>query len=196
MKTTSSLTKLSMILITYSIGVQFNRKLAFETMCVVLCAVSLRELVFWGWWNVYFWTPLCYFVAILDLLSQSLSIVLRCGVTLTFLLWHGLCPHRRRLMWPHTGPHTTFSQDFVLRVSFCCVVDEMLLGWICCTRLILTQITVCSASFHLLLLEFDILELQPQLIHCSKMSQPTTFDHINITYIYGDPTVNRIWTPR
>ena len=32
----------------------------------------------------------------------------------------------------------------------------MLLGLVCCTRLIRTLITVCSASFHLLPLEFDI----------------------------------------
>ena len=43
------------------------------------------------------------------------------------------------------------------RVS-CCVIDVMWLGSVCCTRLIRTKITVCSASF-LLLLEFDILEL-------------------------------------
>ena len=48
-------------------------------MCVVLFPLSFRELVFWGWWNVYLWTPLCYFVAILHLFSQSLSIVLRWG---------------------------------------------------------------------------------------------------------------------
>ena len=34
-----------------------------KTMCVVLFLMSLRELVFWGWWNIHLWTPLCYFVA-------------------------------------------------------------------------------------------------------------------------------------
>ena len=38
---------------------------------------------------------------------------------------------------------------------------------VCCTRLIRTLFTVCSASFHLLLLEFDIPELWPQLIQLS-----------------------------
>ena len=33
------------------------------------------------------------------------------------------------------------------------------------------SITVCSASFHLLLLEFDILELRTQLIHWSSKNQ-------------------------
>ena len=40
-----------------------------KTMCMMLFPVSLRELVFWGWWNVYMWTPLCYWVAILHLFS-------------------------------------------------------------------------------------------------------------------------------
>ena len=59
------------------LGVKFDSP--SKTMCVVLFPVSLRELVFWGWWNIYLWTPLCYFVAILHLFSQSWSIVLRCG---------------------------------------------------------------------------------------------------------------------
>ena len=42
---------------------------------------------------------------------------------------------------------------------------------ICCTRLIRTLITVCSASFHLLLLELDISELRPQLIYWSLKYQ-------------------------
>ena len=59
-------------------------------MCVVLFLVSLRKLLFCGWWNLYLWKPLYYFVAILHLLSQFLSIVLRCGgqllnVTFSFI---------------------------------------------------------------------------------------------------------------
>ena len=46
------------------LGVKFDSKLTLKSMCVVLFPVSLRELVFWGWWNVYLWTPLCFFVAI------------------------------------------------------------------------------------------------------------------------------------
>ena len=69
------------------LGVKFDSKLLFE---LFLFNVSLRELVFWGWWKLYLSTPLCYFVAILHLFSQSLSIVLRCGgqllnVTFCFL---------------------------------------------------------------------------------------------------------------
>ena len=33
-----------------------------KTMCLVLSLVSLKELVFWGWWSVSLWTPLCCFV--------------------------------------------------------------------------------------------------------------------------------------
>ena len=47
----------------------------------------------------------------------------------------------------------------------------MWLGLGCCTRLIRTLITVCSASFHLLLLELDIPELRQQLIHWSLKYQ-------------------------
>ena len=41
------------------------------------------------------------------------------------------------------------------------------LGLVCCRRFIQTLITVCSSSFHLLLLESDIPELRPQLVHWS-----------------------------
>ena len=87
-----------------------------KTMCVVLFPVFLRELVLWDWWSVYLWTPLCYFVAILHLFSQSLSTVLRCGgqlqnVTFSFLnarciRWPALCRseflslcHLRHVAW-------------------------------------------------------------------------------------------------
>ena len=43
-----------------------------------------------------------------------------------------------------------------LRVSNICVIDVVLLGLEDCTRLIRTLITACSASFHLLLIKFDI----------------------------------------
>ena len=54
-----------------------------------------------------------------------------------------------------------FSQVYSCR----CIIDVMLLGWVWCTKLIRTLITVCSASFHLLPLECDITEQRPQLIH-------------------------------
>ena len=122
-----------------------------KTMCVILFPMSLRELVFWGWWNVYLWTPLCYYVAILHLFSQSLSIVLRCGgqlLNVTFTSGR-LCP----------DPSFLLCRCFVW------------LGLVCRTRLIRTLIIVCSASFHLLLLEFNIPELWPQFIHWSLKYQ-------------------------
>ena len=61
-------------------------------------------LPFAGRWNVYLWTPLCYFVAIFHLVSKSMSIVLRCGgqlLNFTFSLlsircirWPGFVPIR------------------------------------------------------------------------------------------------------
>ena len=54
-----------------------------KTICVVLFAVSLRALVFWCWWNVYFWTPALLIVAIMHLFSKSSSIVRLCGCQLT-----------------------------------------------------------------------------------------------------------------
>ena len=88
--------------------------------------------------------------------SQYLSIVLRCRgqlLNVTFSVLSSIC-----IRWP----------GFVLfRVSCRFVIDVMLLCWVCCTRLIRILITVCSASFHLLLPEFDISEQRPQLIHRS-----------------------------
>ena len=122
-------------------------------MCVVMFPMSFRELVFLGWWIVHLWTPLCYFFAILHLLSQSLSIVLQCGgqlLNITFSVLSARC-----IRWPGFVP---------IRVSYCCVINVVWLGLVCCARLIRTLIIVCSASFHVLL-DFDFLELRPQLIH-------------------------------
>ena len=51
-----------------------------KTICAVLSLVSLKELLCWGWWIVSLWTPLSCFVVTMHLFSQSLSIILRCGV--------------------------------------------------------------------------------------------------------------------
>ena len=56
------------------------------------------------------------------------------------------------------------------RVS-CCVIDGVFLGLVRCTRLRRTRITFCSVLFLLLLVEFDKLDLQPQLIHWSLKYQ-------------------------
>ena len=52
----------------------------------------------------------------------------------------------------------------LIKVSCRCVMSVMLLHCVCCPRLIRTLIIVCKACFNLLLSEFDILELQLQLI--------------------------------
>ena len=65
---------------------------------------------------------------------------------------------RQVFRWPGCVPS---------RVS-CSVIDVVWLGLGCCTRLIRTLITICSASFHhLLQLEFDKPELRAQLIYWS-----------------------------
>ena len=68
--------------------------------------------------------------------------------------------------------HLQLIEPQVYSVCSChCVIDVLWLGLVCCTRLIRTLMTVCSASFHLLLREFDMPELQPQLIHWSLKYQ-------------------------
>ena len=145
----------------------------------VFFPVSLRELVFWGWWNVYLLTLLCYFVVILHLFSQSFGIVFLCGsrllnVTFSFL-------SARCIRWPGFFP---------IRVSCRCGSDVVWLGLLCCTRFIRTLITGCSASFHLLLREFHILELRPLLIHWSLKYQSVERPNLlgltsRLTFEYG-----------
>ena len=98
--------------------------------------------------------------AIMHLFSQSFSIVLRCeGQRLNATFGFSIA---RCISWPGFAS---------IRVSCRCVIDFALLGWVCCTRLIQTRITVCSTCFHLLVLEFDIHELRPQLVHWSLKYQ-------------------------
>ena len=94
-------------------------------------------------------TRLCCFVATMDLCSESLSIVLRCGGPLLNAIFS--FSSSRCIRWPG------FT---LMRLSCRCVIDVVLLHCVCCTRLIQTRIIVCSVSFHLLLSEFDIPELQ------------------------------------
>ena len=116
-----------------------------NTMCEVLFPVSLRELVFLGWWDVYF-GHLC--VQILHLQFCNFAFVppileyfIQCRgqlLNVNFCFLSARC-----IRWPGFVP---------IRFSCSYVIDIMWLGLVCCTRLIRTQITVCSASFHLLLL--------------------------------------------
>ena len=97
---------------------------------------------------------LCYFVATMHLLSQSLIIVLWC---VALLLYVTFCfSSARCIRWPGFD---------LIKVSSFCVVDVMLLDCVCCTKLIRTLITLFSEL--LLLREFDILELRQNLIYWS-----------------------------
>ena len=118
-----------------------------ETMYQLLSLVSLQELVFWGWWSVSSWTPICCFVGTMHLFSQSLSIVLRCEGQLLNVLFSFSISSNSCIRW------TGFA---MIRVSCRCVIDVMVLHSVCCTKLIRTRIIVCALSFHLLLSEFDI----------------------------------------
>ena len=128
-------------------------------MCVVLFPVSLRELVFLGWWNVFVDISVllrCYFAFVLPILEYCSPVwgsAAECHLQLLELQVYSvdrLCPDQS---------------------SYRCVIDIVWLGLVWCTRLIRTLITVCLASFHLLLKEFDILELRPQLFYWSLKYQ-------------------------
>ena len=66
---------------------------------------------------------------------------------------------------------SAFGRAFRDQSFLRCVIDVMLLHCVCCTRLIRTRIIVCSMRFHLLLSEFDILELRLLLISYSMKYQ-------------------------
>ena len=57
------------------------------------------------------------------------------------------------ILWPGFIP---------ISVSCRYAIDVVWLGFVCCARLTRTLITVCSATIHLLLLEFNIPELKYQ----------------------------------
>ena len=78
---------------------------------------------------------MCYLVVIMHLFSLSLSIVLRCEGQLLNVIFSFLSA--RCIRWPYFA---------LIRVSCRCVIDVVLLGIVCCTRLMRSQITVCSAS--------------------------------------------------
>ena len=44
-------------------GVKFDSRLTFEDHVRGIVSVSRKDLVFWGWWSVSLWIPLCCFVA-------------------------------------------------------------------------------------------------------------------------------------
>ena len=99
----------------------------------------------------------CYFAFVLPILEY---IVLQCGgqlLNVTYSFFSIRC-----IRW---------AGFVTIRVSCRYVIDVEWLGLVSFTRLIRTLITVCSASFHLLLPEFDIPELQLQINNWSLMYQ-------------------------
>ena len=96
-----------------------------KTKCAVLSLMSLNELVFWGWWIVSLWTPLCCFVAIMNLFSQILEY---CSPVFGQLL---------NVIFSFSSARCIRWWGFVLfRLSCRCVIDVMMLQCVCCTRLI------------------------------------------------------------
>ena len=125
------------------IGVNLTAGSPSKTMCVS-SPVSLKELVFWGC-EACLCGYLCVSSLLLHSFFQSLSIVLRCeGLQLNVIF---SVSSARCIRWP------CFA---LIRLSGRCVIDVMLRQSVCCTKLILTRIIVCSVSFYLLLSEFDI----------------------------------------
>ena len=98
--------------------------------------MSLREIGLLRLVNVYLWTPPCYFVAISNLYFQFLSTV----------LWYGRQLLNVTCFMFLRAMYIRWPLFILIRVSFRCIIDVMLLGLVCCTRLVQTIITVCAAS--------------------------------------------------
>ena len=141
-----------------SLACSLTERLPSKTMCMVLFLVALKEVVFWGWWSVSLWAPLCYVVAVMHLFSQSLTIVLQCNGQLLSVAFY--IPNSRCIRWPGVS---------LIRVFFRCVIDVMLLDNVCCTLCkVNSNSNDCLFSeFRLLLIEFNIPKLRPRDIHWS-----------------------------
>ena len=142
------------------LGMKFDSKLTFEDhVCGIVSGVSQSIGILRLVKCIFVDTSvllLCSFTFVLPIL-EYFAPVWGSAVNVTFSF---LCA--RCIQWP----------GFILiRVSCHCVMDIMWLGLVCCTGLIQTLIAVCSASFHLLLLVFNMPELWLQLIHWSLTYQ-------------------------
>ena len=144
------------------LSVKFDRKLTPEAyvrgiVSRVSKTIGILRLVK----RIFVETSVLYFVTILYLFSQSFSIFLLFGglllnITLIQLLEREvysvvrLCPDQSFLQLCHWRRVAGLSMLYKVNSN---------------------SSTVCLASFRLLLLYFDILELRPQLIHLSLMYQ-------------------------
>ena len=117
-----------------------------KTMSLVLCFVHASQQT--GILIVVSDACLCGYLCvtshgIMHLLSQASSIVLPyMGVS---------CWLSPSASWVPVCSMDSFAQNIF---SCRCVIDAMLLDWVCFARLIRAFITLCSASFRLFLLEF------------------------------------------
>ena len=122
------------------LGLKFDSKLTFEDhvrgiVSRVSQRIGILRLVKRIFVATGHWPPLCYFVAILHLFSQTLNIVLQCvgwlpNVTFSFL-------SERCIRLP----------GFVLmRISCRCVIAVMLPDGVCCRRLNWTLITTVQRA--------------------------------------------------
>ena len=126
------------------LGVKFHSKLAIEDL--VLGIVSRDSE---NWYYDVISACLCGHLCATSLLQDAsvhpILIVLQCGslqLNVIFSFSSSRC-----IRW----------SGYALIKVFCpCVIDVMLLECVRSTRLIRTEIIVCSVNFHLLLPEFDI----------------------------------------
>ena len=136
------------------LGVKFYSKITFEDhVHGIVSGVSQRIGIFRLVKRIFVDTSVllrCYFAFVIPILEKCSPV------------WGPAAECELQLL-----ERQVYSEARLLvRVSSRCVIDVVWLGLVC-TRLIQTLNTVCSASFYLLLLEFDIPELQPRLIHWS-----------------------------
>ena len=90
----------------------------------------------------------CYFAFVLPILEYCTPVW---GELLNFIFsfLSARCQEARLLDSGQSDQALPWSEFIVVVSSTSC-----LWGFVCCTRLVWTRITVCSASFHLLLIEF------------------------------------------
>ena len=143
------------------LGVKFDSKLTFEDhvrgiFSYVTQRIGILRLVK----RIFVGTSVllrCYAAFVLPILEYCSPVWRSVAVSFSIL-------SKRCIRWSGFVP---------IRVSCRCVIDVVRLDLVCCTRLIRTLITLCSASFELFLLEFD--SLRPQLIHwCLKYQGRTS----------------------
>ena len=111
-------------------------------MCLVLFHVSLKEFIFWGWWSMPLWIPLCYIVA-MQLCSNPgvlyCSPVWRSAVDYHYqLLERQVHSEARCIQWPW------FSR---FNISCLWIIDVTLPHCVCYAMLIWTLMVLCSVSF-------------------------------------------------